>query len=202
VIVMAKASKTKKEADKEEKNDKAPVTKKEQKRPKPKSKVESSKTAADDEAKSTEPLMKKKQASAMEIDTAQSKRLVKVTKRAKKIRKVVKAVKLEVKPRDIGVEVIPPEEACTDPFCPFHGTLSVRGQIINGVVMSSKMNKTAIIQREIKRYIPKYERFEKRTHRYAVHNPPCLNVQRGDLVKIMECRPLSKSKSFVVIEKM
>jgi small subunit ribosomal protein S17 len=87
-------------------------------------------------------------------------------------------------------------------FCPFHGTLSVRGQIINGIVISSKMDKTAIVQREVRRTIPKYERYEKRTQNYAVHNPPCMDVQRGDLVKIMECRPLSKSKSFVVIEKL
>lgn len=145
----------------------------------------------------------KKRATAKEIDKTQAKRLVKpVQTKPKKTRKVVKAVKPTKEPRDIGVEVALPIESCFDPLCPFHGKLSVRGQIINGIVVSSKMDKTAIIQKEIKRFIPKYERYEKRTHRYAVHNPPCLNVQRGDLVKIMECRPLSKSKSFVVIEKL
>jgi len=149
------------------------------------------------------PVMKRKRAIAQEIDKAQAKRLVKVKRTAPiKRRKVVKVVKPVIKARDIGVEVLAPEEGCNDPACPFHGTLSVRGQILNGIVVSSKMDKTAIVQREVKRFIQKYERFEKRTHNYAVHNPPCLNVQRGDIVKIMECRPLSKSKSFVVIEKL
>lgn len=163
-------------------------------------------TTTEDRAKEEtekKPVMKKKRATAKEIDKAQAKRLVKGKKtRPIKRRKVVKVVKPVIKARDIGIEVVAPEEGCKDPACPFHGTLSVRGQILNGIVVSSKMDKTAIVQREIKRFIPKYERFEKRTHNYAVHNPPCLNVQRGDLVKIMECRPLSKSKSFVVIEKL
>jgi small subunit ribosomal protein S17 len=76
----------------------------------------------------------------------------------------------------------------------------VRGQIIDGQVMSTRMERSARIQREYLRYIPKFERYEKRTSTYTAHAPPCLDVQVGDLVKIMECRPLSKTKSFVVIE--
>ena len=37
--------------------------------------------------------------------------------------------------------------------------------------------------------------------RITAHNPPCLDAQRGDKVKIAECRPLSKTKNFVVVEK-
>lgn len=162
-------------------------------------------TKAADESpeKKAEPMIKKKRKTAKEIDKTQAKRLVKPKlSRPKKTRKVVHAIKPVIKARDIGVEVEAPTEGCKDSFCPFHGTLSVRGQILNGIVISSKMDKTVIIQREIRRFIPKYERFEKRTHSYAVHNPPCLNVKRGDMVKIMECRPISKSKSFVVIEKL
>lgn len=149
-------------------------------------------------------VMKKKEASAKEIDKTQSKRLVKPkrSKPKKGTRKVVRAVKSRKDPRNIGVEVSPPTDSCLDPLCPFHGTLSVRGQILTCVVVNSKMNKTATVQREVKRFIPKYERYEKRTQKYSVHNPECLNVQRGDLVRIMECRPLSKAKSFVVIEKL
>jgi small subunit ribosomal protein S17 len=157
-----------------------------------------------DTAEDKKPEMKKKLATAKAIDKTQAKRLVKPKKVKKKrtTRKVVKAVVPEIKPRNIGVEVVPPTEVCKDPDCPFHGTLSVRGQIINAIVINARMDKTAIVQREIKRYIPKFERYEKRTHKYAVHNPKCVNAQRGDTVRIMECRPLSKSKSFVVIEKM
>lgn len=157
-------------------------------------------------AKDEKPKIKKRLAKAQEIEKTQSKRLVK-TKRSGK-RKVVRVSKTqkvkepEKKARDIGVEVVPPTDTCTDPNCPFHGTLSVRGQILTGIIISSKMDKTAVVQREVLRFVPKYERYEKRTHRYSVHNPQCLNVSRGDMVKIMECRPISKSKSFVVIEKM
>jgi small subunit ribosomal protein S17 len=104
------------------------------------------------------------------------------------------------KARDIGVDVAAPTQECTDPHCPFHGGFSVRGQIIDGQVVSTRMERSARVQREYLRYSPKYERYEKRTSNYTAHAPPCLNVQLGDLVKIMECRPLSKTKSFVVIE--
>jgi len=76
----------------------------------------------------------------------------------------------------------------------------VRGQIIDGQVVNTRMQASARVQREYLRYSPKYERYEKRTSSYTAHAPPCLDVQVGDLVKIMECRPLSKTKSFVVIE--
>jgi len=180
--------------------DKAKKEKKEKARKSPrKLKTEG---VTDKELEPEEPKIKKKVAKAKEIEKTQAKRKVKPLRvKAKIIRQAGRATKATGKVRNIGVEVAPPLETCTDPFCPFHGTLSVRGQIINGVVVSSRMDKTAIIQREIKRYIPKFERYEKRTHRYAVHNPSCMNAQRGDLVRIMECRPLSKSKSFVIIEK-
>ena len=102
--------------------------------------------------------------------------------------------------RDIGVDVQPPTTECTDPHCPFHGGFSVRGQIIDGQVVNTRMERSARVQREYLRYSPKYERYEKRTSSYTAHAPPCLQVQVGDVVKIMECRPLSKTKSFVVIE--
>ncbi|MEA3199234.1 MAG: small subunit ribosomal protein [Thermoplasmata archaeon] len=104
------------------------------------------------------------------------------------------------KARDIGVDVQAPKADCTDPHCPFHGGFSVRGQTIEGQVVSTRMERSARVQREYLRYVPKYERYEKRTSSYNVHAPPCLNVQVGDHVKIMECRPLSKTISFVVIE--
>lgn len=102
---------------------------------------------------------------------------------------------------DIGVDVKIPENVCDDKKCPFHGSLSVRGQIIEGKVVSNKMKNTAIVEKERLRYIPKYERYEKRTSRYPAHNPPCINAGAGDRVKIMECRKLSKTVAFTVIEK-
>ncbi|MBA3044732.1 MAG: 30S ribosomal protein S17 [Candidatus Thermoplasmatota archaeon] len=105
-------------------------------------------------------------------------------------------------PRYIGIDVKPPTDTCTDQFCPFHGILPVRGQILEGTVMTDGMQSTVVVKRIYMRKIQKYERFEKRSNKYLVHSPPCLGIGVGDSVKIMECRPLSKLVSFVVIEKM
>ena len=113
----------------------------------------------------------------------------------------VTAKKKVRKTKDIGVDVKPPERTCTDEHCPFHGTLPVRGLTIKCEVVASRMQNGAIVKRERLKYVPKYERYEKVTSRYAVHNPPCIGAKRGDKVTIMECRPLSKTVSFVIIEK-
>lgn len=105
----------------------------------------------------------------------------------------------ETKARDIGIDIEMPEKTCDDPNCPFHGILAVRGQIIKGKVVSDKMDKTVIVEKERLMYIRKYERYEKRTTRLPAHKPPCIDVDVGDEVMIMECRPLSKTKSFVVV---
>lgn len=102
--------------------------------------------------------------------------------------------------RDIGLDVKPPEKTCNDQNCPFHGRLAVRGQILEGIVVSDKMDKTVVIRRDYVKYIPKFERYERRKSKIKAHNPPCISAKVGDLVKIAECRPISKTKSFVVIE--
>ena len=104
--------------------------------------------------------------------------------------------------RDIGLDVKPPKNTCDDPNCPFHGTLPVRGKVLEGIVVSNRMPKTVIVRRDYLHYIPKYERYERRHSRIAAHNPPCINAKVGDKVRIAECRPLSKTKHFVVIEVM
>lgn len=108
---------------------------------------------------------------------------------------------MTAKVRNIGIEVAAPEGECSDPNCPFHGTLSVRGQVIDGVVDSIKMDRTVIVKRDYLQFVKKYERYEKRSARYAAHAAPCLGLKVGDSVKIMECRPLAKTVSFAVIEK-
>jgi len=101
--------------------------------------------------------------------------------------------------RDIGVDVPAPQQDCQDRQCPFHGALRVRGQLITGKVKTARMQSTVVVQREFFRYLPKFERYEKRSSSFAAHNPPCIAAQQGDEVSIMECRPLSKTKHFVVI---
>ena len=102
--------------------------------------------------------------------------------------------------RNIGLDVQSPEKECTDPNCPFHGELPVRGQVFTGVVVSNKMEKTVVVQRRFEKRVPKYERYEKRQSKVHAHNPPCISAKDGDTVTIAECRPLSKTKSYVVVE--
>jgi small subunit ribosomal protein S17 len=95
-----------------------------------------------------------------------------------------------------------PRKTCTDPQCPFHGTLAVRGRSLEGLVISAKMDKTAIIRRDYLQYVPKFRRYERRHSHIPAHNPPCLDAKAGDTVKIVECHPLSKTVSFVIVEKL
>jgi len=101
----------------------------------------------------------------------------------------------------LGLNVTEPAEACGDPDCPFHGTLGVRGQTLEGRVASTDMDKTVVVEREYDVKVPKYDRYMKRRSRVPAHHPPCLALDVGDTVRIAETRPLSKTKSHVVIEK-
>lgn len=92
-----------------------------------------------------------------------------------------------------------PKQKCSDVKCPFHGNLSVRGRRFTGTVISTKMRKTAVVEFERLNFLKKYERYEKRRTKLKVHNPECINAKDGGIVEVMECRPLSKTKNFVII---
>lgn len=94
-----------------------------------------------------------------------------------------------------------PQQKCSDAKCPFHGKLTVRGRQLTGTVISTKMRKTAVIEFGRLHFVPKYERYEKKRTKLKAHNPECISVKDGDIVKVMECRPLSKTKNFVIIQK-
>ena len=103
---------------------------------------------------------------------------------------------------NIGVKVTLPSKKCKDMNCPFHGRLKCRGKVLTGTVISTKMQKTVTVEFEKRYYIPKYERYEKRRTRIKAHNPECIAAKDGDVVRISECRPLSKTKNFVIIENL
>jgi len=94
-----------------------------------------------------------------------------------------------------------PKKTCNDRNCPFHGNLPIRGRILEGVVVSAKMDKTVIVRHDYLKYVPKFMRYERRRSRIPSHNPPCIDAKEGDRVIIAECRPISKTVSFVVVEK-
>lgn len=100
----------------------------------------------------------------------------------------------------VGLNVQEPETTCDDPNCPFHGTLPLRGQVLEGIVVSNKAERTISVERSYYKFIKKYERYEKRKSKINVHKPDCLSVNVGDSVKVAECRPLSKTKHFVLVE--
>lgn len=102
--------------------------------------------------------------------------------------------------RNIGLNAAKPKGSCNDGKCPFHGALSVRGRQFEGVIVSTKMRKTAIVESDYTRRLTKYLRYEKKTKRVKAHNPACLNANEGDIVRVAECRPLSKTKNFVIVE--
>ena len=95
-----------------------------------------------------------------------------------------------------------PKKTCDDINCPCHGTIDLRGHAVEGDVVSAKMEKTISVRRDYLNYVPKYKRYERRRSNVPAHNPPCLNVKAGGRVRLAECRSLSKTVSFVVIEKL
>jgi small subunit ribosomal protein S17 len=104
--------------------------------------------------------------------------------------------------RNIGIEAKPPSGSCAEPNCPWHGTLSIRGRQFVGKVVKVKAPRTAIIEWEYPHYLTKYERYERRHSHIAVHSPLCIGTKVGDKVRIAECRPVSKTKAFVVVERL
>jgi small subunit ribosomal protein S17 len=102
----------------------------------------------------------------------------------------------------LGLNATEPEETCSDENCPFHGSLSVRGQTLEGRVASTDMEKTVVVEREYDVRVPKYDRYMKRRSRIPAHHPPCVELAEGDTVRIAETRPLSKTKSHVVVDRV
>jgi len=83
---------------------------------------------------------------------------------------------------------------------PFNGSLSIRGKLFEGIVINAKAKGTAVIQKESPVYFKKFKRFGRSKSTIHAHIPSNLNVQKGDYVVAAECRPISKSVSFVIVE--
>lgn len=68
-----------------------------------------------------------------------------------------------------------------------------------GVVTSNKMDKSIVVSVETKVMHPKYGKFVKYTKKFMAHDEK-QECGIGDTVKIMETRPLSKSKRWRLVE--
>jgi small subunit ribosomal protein S17 len=99
-----------------------------------------------------------------------------------------------------GLQVALPKKRCDDSRCPFHGNLKVRGRLLSGKVVSTAGRSFVVVQMEYLHKVSKFNRSERRRSRRSAHLPPCLDVKDGDTVTIAECRPLSKTIAFVVVE--
>ena len=68
-----------------------------------------------------------------------------------------------------------------------------------GVVVSDKMDKTIVVASEVREKHPLYGKFVKRTTKFVAHDEKN-ECGIGDTVRIMETRPLSKTKNWRLVE--
>jgi small subunit ribosomal protein S17 len=68
-----------------------------------------------------------------------------------------------------------------------------------GIVTSNKMDKSVVVSVERKVKHPKYGKFVKQTKKFVAHDEKN-ECNIGDTVRIMETRPLSKTKRWRLIE--
>ena len=104
--------------------------------------------------------------------------------------------------RNIGLPVKNPKKKIieNEKNNPFNGSLSIRGKLFEGTVINAKAKSTVVIQKESPIYFSKFKRFGRSKNKIHAHVPSNIDVQEGDYVIAAECRPISKSVSFVVVE--
>ena len=73
-------------------------------------------------------------------------------------------------------------------------------RVLKGKVVSSKNNKTIVVQVERKFQHPFFGKVISRTKKYHAHDEKN-KFKEGDVVQITECAPISKKKTWVVMEK-
>ena len=71
-------------------------------------------------------------------------------------------------------------------------------RIMQGVVVSDKMDKTVVVNVERRTQHPLYKKFIRRSKKYVAHDEGN-TFKEGDVVQIQECRPISKRKTWEVI---
>jgi small subunit ribosomal protein S11e len=106
--------------------------------------------------------------------------------------------------KNVGFGYKTPQEAITGTYIdhkdPFTSDVSIRGRIVKGLVISTKMTNTIVIRRDFLHFRPKYKRYEKRHTNIPVHCAPCFKVKVGDIVTAGQCRPLCKTVRFNVLK--
>lgn len=72
------------------------------------------------------------------------------------------------------------------------------GKILKGKVVSSKMKDTIVVSIDLFRMHPKYGKFIKKQHKIMAHDEGNKHKE-GEIVTIVETRPISKNKKFKVL---
>ena len=93
-----------------------------------------------------------------------------------------------------------PLKECADRNGPVHGRLAIRGKLIDGRVTGSQARQTITLQKDAPIYFGKFKRYARGKSTIHAHVPGCMDVESGDSVLTAECRPISKSVSYVVVE--
>jgi len=70
---------------------------------------------------------------------------------------------------------------------------------MTGVVVSDKMDKTRVVAIETWKVVPKYQKRVRSTRKVKAHDEDN-SARTGDLVRIVECRPLSRDKKWRIAE--
>ena len=73
-------------------------------------------------------------------------------------------------------------------------------KILKGVVTSAKNNKTIVVEVTRKFQHPFYKKVIKRSKKYHAHDENN-KFKEGEIIKIIECNPISKKKRWKVLEK-
>jgi small subunit ribosomal protein S17 len=71
-------------------------------------------------------------------------------------------------------------------------------RVLQGVVVSDKQDKTVTVLVERRVMHPIYKKYVRKSKKYAAHDETN-SVKEGDTVRIRECRPLSKRKTWEVV---
>lgn len=72
-------------------------------------------------------------------------------------------------------------------------------RVLEGKVVSDKMDKTVTVLVERRFMHPKYKKYIKRSAKYAAHDENN-SVKEGEIIQIIECAPISKRKSWTVVK--
>jgi small subunit ribosomal protein S17 len=72
-------------------------------------------------------------------------------------------------------------------------------QILQGVVVSDKMDKTIVVELTMRKLHPLYKKYVTRSKRVKAHDEQN-EAHQGDTVRVVECRPLSRDKRWRLAE--